>query len=280
MVFNLNVKGYSMVDDNVRKTILFYLKESSQNNIFLKNKDFINFFIDDCKPLLNKVISYELGDVQSSDFECMNNLLSLNFIIRDSVNDRAKIVFKNNKYLSTFKINDFIYNKMLLVFNENESLYFELKSKKKKNHKVSGIIHPKENYISVFFSKLNYKHQVTSYNGMLESYTYNGDVKVKEVKNYFNNNFIDYRKRVFDFPTGVPVESEVYLFRKRYFIKQTIGSDCHTNIDVNESKASEIFDFILELKGDFIIDVNENDLTMFNIYFPSENHLNDDKIPF
>lgn len=272
------------------KAVYFYLKNSNESKVLITKKEFYDNFMESYFELLKKIVVFEDLYASSSNFSVLNllqekTLYPIISIKKNPFKDQINIVRKRDLILSCFSCRDVPDIKFLLKFNSNGSMFFRVK---KGNHiKIHGLINPLEDYISVNYSKKVYNQQITISSNKIELYDYNGNKKLKEITNFYNSHFIDCRKLTFDLNSQVPVESEVYFYGKQFYLKQSRGSKHICNINPDEENRSKkekmvdsIVDFILESKGDFVSPVTDDDLTLFNMYFPSENLGSSKEIPF
>ncbi len=278
------------METDVKKSIVFYLKNSRKSSVYLSEKEFYENFVSPYVNLIQNLTFFEERYLKSFDFSELNRINQFSvYVFNPKLGNKKKFKISNkrNKIIFSSRIQSFGTGEdgkvLRFVFNEDGSLFFRIRSKSATKF---GIVDPESKYINVFFKEGKYFHNLSYSNNTVESYIYDNNKKIMETKKFYNQKFKSYRTLVFDLINGAPVESRISFLKGDYKLSQEIGSDYVTNINENpdernssEKLIGEIIDFIIESKGDFLSPITNDDNLLFNLCFPTENEKNVE-IPF
>jgi len=271
------------METDVKKSIIFYLKNSERTSVHLSEKEFYENFLFPYTKMIMNLSFFEDKFLNSNDFSELNQLSKFSLYVFNpklGQKKKFKISNKKDKIIFSSRIQSFgtgeIGKILRFVFNDDGSLFFRIKSKTMIKF---GIVDPAGKYINVFCKdNEGYFHNLSYSKNTVASYKYDNDKKIMETKNFYNKAFKSYRTLIFDLSSGEPVESRVSFLNGNYSLIQEIGSDYFVNINKNpdernseEKFIGEFIDFVLESKEDFLSSINNDDKLLFDLCFPSEN---------
>lgn len=270
------------METDVKKSIIFYLRNSGDSHVFLSEKEFYNNFIYPYIKIIQNLTFFEDRYLKSYDFSELDQLGQFSlYIFNPKLGDKKKfkITNKRNKIIFSARVQSFNTGEngktISFVFNEDGSLFFRIRSK---TVTKCGIVNPENKYINAFYREGNYYHNLFYSKNRLGSYVYDNNKKLMETKKFYNEKLKNYRTLVFDLTNGFPVESRILFLKGKYKLSQEIGSDYVVDINKNtdernssEKLIGEIIDFVIESKGDFLSPITNDDNLLFNLCFPTEN---------